>query len=58
MKLTDRVPHSDDLGLLRITHIEGTVYCPNPTPHAEHTNAVWFDWNQFEVYTCTGQKEN
>lgn len=32
----------------------GNVTCPADQPHAPHTDAVWFDWQTCEVWTCSG----
>jgi hypothetical protein len=41
--------------LERITiNEQGEVVCPNEFPHDKHTNAVWTDWQECEVWTCSG----
>jgi hypothetical protein len=36
---------------------EGEVTCPAAgTPHEAHTDAVWFDWQRVEVWTCDGME--
>lgn len=36
------------------TDADGNVGCPEPEPHEPHTDAVWFDWQRVEVWTCHG----
>lgn len=36
------------------TDAEGNITCPNNFPHLPHSNAVWTDWNDAEVWNCSG----
>lgn len=29
-------------------------HCPADYPHLRHTDAVWYDWQSVEVWTCEG----
>jgi len=33
---------------------EGNVFCPNNFPHGPHSNAIWSDWQDVEVWDCAG----
>lgn len=56
MRTAQRIEHSDDIGLARIiVNEDGKPFCPNTDTHPAHTNAVWSDWSDGEVWICEGK---